>query len=207
MVHFSTGKKRFKSGMIIATFLSVLLLAFFQPVFGESAEHGEGTHEAHIKTWESTDWARVLNFAILAGVLFLIVRKPASQMLNDRISGIKEQLAELETKKQEAEKELAVYNEKLTQLGKEAEKIMNEYIRQGNEAKDRILAEAKSSAEKLEEKAMKNIEHEFKQAKLKLQAEITEKALESAQTKIINRISSQDQDRLVDEYLEKVVAS
>jgi F-type H+-transporting ATPase subunit b len=206
MRHFSIGKKGFKSGMIITSFLAVLLFAFFQPAFGESAEHGEGTHETPIKTWESTDWARVLNFAILAGVLFLIVRKPASQMLNDRITGIREQLAELEAKKQEAEKELAVYNEKLTQLGKEAEKIMGEYIRQGNEAKDRILAEAKSSAEKLEEKAMKNIEHEFKQAKLKLQAEITEKALERAQTKIISRISSEDQDRLVDEYLEKVVA-
>jgi F-type H+-transporting ATPase subunit b len=205
MNHFSAERKRFRSGMMLMVIVSFLMIAFFQPAFGESSSH-EGAQEAHVKKWESTDWWRVLNFLILAGAVFMIVRKPVSQMLNDRITGIKEQLAELEEKKQAAEKELAVYNEKLTQLGREAEKIVDEYIRQGNEARERILKEAKSSSDKLEEKAMKNIEHEFKQAKLKLQAEITEKALKMAEAKIISRISSEDQNRLVDEYLEKVVA-
>ncbi|MBA3027467.1 MAG: ATP synthase F0 subunit B [Desulfobacteraceae bacterium] len=202
---FSAGRKRFRSGMMLMVMVSALVFSFLQPAFGESAGHGD-SNEAPVKKWQTTDWARVLNFAVLAGVLFYLVRKPFSQMLSDRIAGIKEQLSELEEKKQGAAKELAMYNEKLTQLGKEAEKIVDEYIRQGNEAKERILKEAKSSAEKLEEKAMKNIDHEFKQAKLKLQAEITEKALAKAEAKIISRISSEDQNRLVDEYLEKVVA-
>jgi F-type H+-transporting ATPase subunit b len=212
MKHLRLFSKRFKSGMALVAFFAGMILIVSQPVFGETGGHGEtgGGHgdaqESHVKKWEPTDWYRVLNFVILAGALFMVIRKPAAQMLNGRITGIKEQLADLEEKKQEAEKELAEYNEKLTQLGKEAEKIVDEYIRQGNEAKERILAEAKSSAEKLEEKAMKNIDHEYKQAKLKLQAEITEMALAGAEAKIISKISSEDQNRLVDEYLEKVVA-
>ena len=136
----------------------------------------------------------------------MILKKPVAQTLNARINGIKEQLSELETKKEAAEKELAQYKEKLALLDKEAEKIVADYIQQGNDAKARILKEAESTAEKLEEKAKRNIEHEFKQAKLQLQSEIIEKALVEAEKKIIEKITSDDQDRLIDEYIEKVVA-
>jgi len=91
-------------------------------------------------------------------------------------------------------------------LEQEAEKLIEEYIRQGNEAKARIIDEAKKTVEKLEEQARRNIEHEFKQAKIKLQQNILEKALVNAETLIKNNITTQDQDKLVDEYLEKVVA-
>ena len=51
------------------------------------------------------------------------------------------------------------------------------------------------------------IEHEFKQAKLELQEDILEKALVKAQEIINTKITTADQDKLIDEYLEKVVAS
>jgi F-type H+-transporting ATPase subunit b len=101
---------------------------------------------------------------------------------------------------------LAKYNERLSHLEQEAEKLIQEYIRQGNEAKARIIDEAKKTVEKLEEHARRNIEHEFKQAKTKLQQDILEKALVNAETLIKDSITTQDQDKLVDEYLEKVVA-
>jgi len=55
-------------------------------------------------------------------------------MLKSRIEGIQEKLSDLEVKKQEAEKKLAEYDERLSLLEKEAEKIVAEYVRQGNEA-------------------------------------------------------------------------
>ena len=196
-----------KLSMALAAILIIVFITICPPVMASGGGDGHGSEGGeHATGWADTDWFRVLNFAVLATALFFLAKKPVSQMLNARIAGIKEQLNELEEKKAEAEKELAQYNEKLTQLTQEAEKIVDEYIRQGNEAKERILKEAETSAEKLEEKAKKNIEHEFKQARLALQAEIIEKALEKAEADIISKISSEDQDRLVDEYLEKVVA-
>jgi F-type H+-transporting ATPase subunit b len=147
-----------------------------------------------------------MNFAVLAIGLFLLIRKPASNALDDRIKGIKDQLGELEAKKKNAEKNLEAYNQKLSLLEQEAEKLVEEYIRQGNEAKARILEEAKLSADKLEEQAHRNIEHEFKQAKLNLQKDILEKALVKAEALITDKITAEDQDKLVDEYLDKVVA-
>jgi F-type H+-transporting ATPase subunit b len=175
---------------------------------GETASHGEaaGHGEVHSPPWLKTDTAKVLNFAVLAVLLFLVLRKPASQALNGRIKGIADELKDLETRKAEVEQQLAEYNSKLATLDKEAEQVIAEYIRQGEEAKGRILKEAETTAEKLKEQAKKNIEHEFKQAKLQLQTEIVDKALAKAEQAIKDKVTDKDQERLVDDYLGKVVA-
>ena len=179
----------------------ILLLFLFSGVVAAS-----GGGEGESKGWLATDTYKVMNFAVLAIVLFILLRKPVSQALNDRIKGIKEQLGELEEKKEAAEKKLAEYNEKFLKLDKEAEKIVAEYVKQGNEAKARILKEAESAALKLEEQAKKNIANEFKKAKSKLHEEILEQSLVKAEDIIQKKITSKDQNKLVDEYLEKVVA-
>jgi F-type H+-transporting ATPase subunit b len=145
-----------------------------------------------------------MNFAVLAVLLVVLLRKPISQTLNGRIKGIKDQLEDLEKKKKEAERQLVEYNERLTHLDKEADRIVAEYVKQGNDAKARILQEAKASAKKIEEQARKTIAHEFDRAKEQLQAEVLERALAKAEDIIKGNITSTDQDRLVDEYLEKV---
>ena len=145
---------------------------------GVAMASSEGDGKA--KGWVSTDTYRVMNFSVLAIGLFLLVRKPASNALNARIKGIKDQLSELEAKKKDAEKTLKAYDKKFSLLEQEAEK--------------------------LEEQARRNIEHEFKQAKLKLQKDIIEKALVKAEALITDKITAEDQDKLVDEYLKKVVA-
>ena len=183
-------------------FFLMLLIGVFSISTALGASGGEGGS----KPWEWEDTFRVMNFAVLAIALIFILRKPMSQALSSRIKVIKEQLADLETRKAEAEEKLAGYNEKLAQLEKEAENIVADYIKQGNEAKARILKEAQSSAEKLKAQAKRNIEHEFEQAKLKLQEEIFETSLAKAEEIIKNKISEDDQDRIVDEYLKKVVA-
>jgi F-type H+-transporting ATPase subunit b len=171
------------------------------------ASSGGGAHgEAGPKGWVATDTYRVMNFAVLAIGLFLVLTKPVAQALGGRIQGIKEQLLDLEEKKAAAETKLAEYNAKMAELDKAAESLLAEYVKQGEDAKARILQEAEAAAEKLKEQASKNIEYEFLQAKEELKAQIVEKALVKAEAIIKERINSEDQERLVDEYLAKVVA-
>lgn len=182
---------------------AAMLVLFSSAAMGASDEHGAA---APAKGWVATDTYKVINFAVLAVALVFLLRKPVKKALNDRIQGIKEQLEDLEARKLEAEEALAAYNKKFLQLEQEAEKIVDQYIQQGQEAKVRILEEAQSAAEKLEEQARRNIDHEFKKAREALQAEVMEKALVKAEEVIKARISAKDQERLVDEYLQKVVA-
>jgi F-type H+-transporting ATPase subunit b len=190
----------FKKGPVMVVFMALLFFCFMGVSIASSEQGGES------KGWMATDTYKVMNFSVLAIGLFFLLRKPTSQALNSRIKGIKDQLNELETKKKTAEKQLAEYNEKFSQLEQEAQTLIEDYIRQGNEAKTRIIEEAKQAAEKFEEQAQRNIAHEFKQAKIKLQEEILDKALVKTEEIIKNKITAQDQEKLVDEYLEKVVA-
>jgi len=170
------------------------------------AEHAAESG-AHGKGWIATDTYRLLHFIILAGGLFFLLRKPLSQALGARVKGIEDQLSELEAQKAEAEKKLAEYNQKFAQLEKETEGIVAEYVRQGEDAKVRILKEAEAAADKLQAQAQKNIESEIQRVKVRLQAEILDKALAKAEVLVKEKVTADDQEKLVDEYLAKVVAS
>ncbi|MEJ2661041.1 MAG: ATP synthase F0 subunit B [Desulfobacteraceae bacterium] len=195
---------------VMAVAVLALLLLGGGLAFGETGGetgggHG-GEHGAEAKGWVATDTYRVMNFTVLALGLFFILRKPAGQALSGRIRGIKEQLEDLEAKKAAAEKTLAEYDHKLATLEKAAEELVADYVKQGEAAKAKILAEAAAGADKLKEQAKRNIEHEFKRAKEQLRDEVVEAALVKAESAIREKISDDDQNRLVDEYLEKVVA-
>jgi F-type H+-transporting ATPase subunit b len=192
------GRARLKAVAGLGLLLAVLMMTAATVSFASEAGGGHGTG------WKATDTYRIMNFAVLLVVLVFLLRKPMSQALSARIKGIKDQLASLESQKAEAEKQLAQYSEKLSFLEKESEKIIAEYIKQGNEAKARILKEAEAAAEKLKVQARRSIENELERAKLSLQKDIMEKSLAKAEEMITTHISAKDQEQLVDDYLEKV---
>jgi F-type H+-transporting ATPase subunit b len=191
-----------QSARVVIAGVVVVLLSLSMGIGSALASSGG---ETGAKGWVATDTYRVMNFVVLLVVLIFVLRKPISQALSSRIKNIREQLEGLEVQKAEAEKQLAQYNEKLSQLESEAEKIIGDYIKQGNEAKAKILKEAKATAEKFQVQARRNIEHEFDKAKQELQREVVEKSLLKAEETLKKAITAQDQDKLVDEYLDKVV--
>jgi len=171
-----------------------------------SAWASSAEHESAATGWESTDTYRIICFVVLAVALVLIIRKWVAPLFQARIKDIRNQLEDLEARKREAEKALAQYDERLAEMEKEAEKIVAGYIEQGKEAQARILAQAKASAEKLETNARRQIENAFERAKAEVQETILEKAMEKAEAAIRANITAEDQTKLVDDYLEKVVA-
>jgi len=167
-----------------------------------ASSDGGGVHNS----WLEIDTWKVLNFGILAVAGFFIAKKPVAEFFSSRKQEIADELNDLEQKKADAEKKLAEYETKFRNLDQESKQIVEDYIKQGEEAKVRILAEAEAQAEKLEDMAKRTIEQEFKSAKAALQQEIAEKAMEQAEAVIKKSISAKDQTKLVDEYLKKVVA-
>ena len=202
-----TCRHRFLAMPRTALVLIAAMVLFSFPGIALAASGGGGDeHAAEGKGWVATDTYKVMNFAVLAIALVYLIRKPVKKALNDRIQSIRDQLSELEAKKKVAEDELAEYNRRFQQLDQETEKLIAQYIQQGEDAKARIIKEAESAADKLQEQARRKIEQEFTRAKLNLREEVLEKALAQAEELIKNKISDDDQERLVDEYLEKVVA-
>lgn len=206
-IPFFNRKGRAATAALFLTLVMATLLVFSAgPGFSATEEHG-AAEGAHGPGWASTDTYRLLHFIVLAGGLFFLLKKPVAQALGARVKGIEDQLGELESQKAAAEQKLAEYNQKFAQLEKESQAIVAEYVRQGEEAKARILKEAEAAAEKLKVQAQKNIDSEIQRAKAQLQTDILDKALAEAEALIKEKINADDQEKLVDEYLAKVVAS
>lgn len=182
------------SGLLLLMTAGVVLAA-------SNGGHGEGGGIG----WAATDTYRVMNFVALVAILFFLLRKPVKNFLNDRIRVIREQLSDLENQKKAAEQKLAEYNDRLAALSQESEKIIEQYRQQGESVRDKILKEAENAANKLEDQARRNIEREFAQAKKKLESEVFEKAIEKAEEKLKRVTTPEDQEKLVQEYLDKVV--
>lgn len=192
-------KKVFYNLFILSLLIFAIAVSANVVVASSESEHHSGG------AWGATDTYRVLNFLVLAGALFFLVRKPVAQFLGDRIKGIQEQLKELEEKKVEAEKKIVECEKRLGTLENEKEKLIAQYRKQGEDIRDKILKEAESAVLKLEEQGRRNIEQEFKKARLDLETEIFEKAITKAGEKLKINITDQDQEKLVSEYLDKVV--
>lgn len=192
------GKARY----VVSLLVVVSVLFAFGSVWA-SSEGGGGL----IKNKPMDLLWRTLNFGLLAGILIYLLRKPLPKALQSRRQGIEDELGDLERQKQEVERELAEYKEKFARLDEEVERIVAEYIQDGEAAKANIIEEAKTAAEKLQEQAKKNIEHEFNKAKLQLKAEMVEQAVAMAEELIKKNIKSKDQKSLIDEYLTKVVVA
>ncbi|MBI9077574.1 MAG: F0F1 ATP synthase subunit B [Desulfatibacillum sp.] len=184
--------------------LCLAAMLIFSPVV--LASGGEGGHGSDDwKTWKDIDYQKVLNFAILFGGLFYLVRKPAANALAGRIEDIQKELDDLETRRKSASQEVSKINARLQDLEGEAQKIVDDYVRQGEAAREKILAEARKAADRLTDQAQRHMEHEITDAKKRLRTDILEKAIAMGEQLIAKNITEQDQDRLVGEYLDKVV--
>lgn len=151
-------------------------------------------------------WQRVLNFAILVTVLVIVFKKlDVKSFFTKRTESIANTLNELEVKKKEAEKTYEEYKQKLSQLDKETNRILQEYIEQGEREKARIIASAEKAAAEIRVATDRAIDQEIKSAKEGLQAEIAELSVAAAEALLKEKIGAEDQQKLVDDFMKKVV--
>jgi F-type H+-transporting ATPase subunit b len=194
---------RMKKARYLVSLLVVIAVAFAFSSVWASSDGGHGDSGAKLK---DLFW-RIMNFAVLLGALVFLLRKPLAQGLEARRKGIEDQLGDLEQQKQDAEKQLAETKQKMARLDQEVEKIIAEYVKEGEAAKARILEEAKVAAERFQEQAKKNIENEFQKAKEQLKADMSDQAVALAEALIKKNINDDDQKVIIDEYLKKVVVA
>lgn len=162
----------------------------------EGAEHG-------------TNWGdlilRCVNFAILVGVLYKLLKNPIVNYFSTRRRNIQQLLEEMEQRKEEAERRCAEYKAKLALLDQEVEKIVNEYVEQGERERAKIIEAAERQSEYIKQQAQLAIQQEMKAAKDALRAEVAELTVKAAEDILRERIVDEDQTKLVEEFMVKVV--
>lgn len=166
----------------------------------ETAQHADSG--AQLK-----DFAyRFLNFSLLVGILYWALKKAnVKGLLEARRTEVAKVLREAQEIREEAERKLAEYSEKLEKATGEIDEIYSAIKQEGEAEKIRIIQEAKEAAERIRKQAQVSAHQEVQQACVRLQAETARLAVQLAKTTLIQSVNRDDQDRFVDEYLKKVV--
>ena len=195
---------RSKKIIITLAYISAIVLlasaGFASEGGGAAAHHPDSGAQMKDFGW------RVLNFAVLLGIIIWALKKAdVKGSLSARQADIEKSLKDAEAARTAAEAKLREYGVKLDQAAKEIDELHAAIIREGEQEKNRIIAEATVAAEKIVAQAALSAEQETVKARNELRAEAARLAVEIATGKLTGAIQKNDHDRFVGEYLDKVV--
>ena len=179
--------------------VAFILLGFAAVAF--ASEHGEA-HEG--LNW--TDFMyRTINFVLVAGVLYKLAGKKFADFFRGRRTQIENQLSDLESRKIEAGKNLSQIEKDIANLASEKTRILDEYKAQGEAQKQAIIKAAEESAKQIRTQAKMTAENEVKASIDAVRSEMAELVVAAAEKLVREKLTAEEQEKLVDEYLTKVV--
>ena len=193
--------------------LAILLLsswAIGTPVRALAQEpqpaHGAAEAETHQGRGAVDVIARLVNFAILAGSLWYLLRSPIAKYLADRGTQIRSDLVNAAELKQTAAAAIEEIDRKMKALPAELEALRAQGAQEIAIEEARIRAAAAAERERLLEQARREIDLQVKVAERELVTYAADLAVGVASERIKNTITSDDQQRLVDRYVQQLKA-
>lgn len=147
---------------------------------------------------------RIINFAILAGALVYLLRKPLGDYLDAKTEQIRQELAEAVGKREHAEIDRKEAKARLDGLDQEIAEARKKGLADAEAERQRILEAAKVEAAGLAENAKRQLAEELELARRKLTARAAELSVEMARKKIGEQIKDDDRRRLFEKSLENL---
>lgn len=141
---------------------------------------------------------QVVNLLVVFYFLKLVLYKPLLKLMEDRQKQVDQQLDYAASTMRQAEEMMAQYQEQLAKAKADAQAIIDQATRLGNQMKEQTVAEARQEAEKLLARAREQIEKDKNQASQELRNQAANWALLIAQRVLGREVTDQDQDRLID---------
>lgn len=146
-------------------------------------------------------FGRLFNLAILVGILVWVARKPLSEFLASRTQKIRDQLAEAQAARLEAETKLAEIESQMSRLDDELRELKATAERDAQEEYQRLLAEAERDAEKIIESARREIDGMTRAAQMELKAYVANLSVQLAEDTIRREIRDEDRRRIFTRFV------
>jgi len=179
-------------------------LALAGVALASEAAHGGG--HGGIDAAKITDFTwRTVNFLVFAAILIKLVAKPAKNFFAQRSQDVATTLEEAEARQAAAEAAVKAAETRLAEVAKERQKVIQQFMAEGEMEKAKILDKANLVAARIKEMAAMTIEQETKKAAQGLKEEVVGLATQMATDMIKEKATKADQQGLVEEYLKKVV--
>lgn len=141
-------------------------------------------------------------------ILLLLLRKyafgPLMGIMKQREEHISNEIAQAEKSRQEAEKFAAEQSAALKNARQDAQELIENAKKLGEQQQKDIIEAAKAEANRLKESAVKEIQQEKDQAISALREQVASLSVLIASKVIEKELSEQDQVKLIDEYIKEV---
>jgi F-type H+-transporting ATPase subunit b len=164
----------------------------------QAAEGAEGHSELVLNL------GKLVNLLLVLAVLVWVVRKPLANFFASRTHAIREQLAEAQKARQEAEAKLAQIEASMSSLDDELRRIREDAEREAQEEYERQVAAAEKDAEKLIARARQEIDGMTRAAQAGLKEHAAGLSVELAQARIRSEMTAEDHERLFARFVSKV---
>lgn len=147
----------------------------------------------------------VINFLILVGVMVYVLKKMDIRgFFKKRTELIEQSLREAREAKELAQKALSEVEERLKVKDVEIANIIAGAKLSGENEKARLMEEGDRLKTRILEQARTNIDYEVKRAKESIKQEAVEIAMELAEKKLKEKLSKEEQLKLLEESLAKI---
>lgn len=187
----------------LALAAAIVLSALVMPVTIVAQQSHEATtsktEEPHGQTLVQTI-AKVVNFAILSGILVYFLKTPISTYLVTRSTQIRQDLVTADELRSTAAAQLADIDRQLQALPAELEKLRVQGEQDVTAEQARIAKAAADERERLIAQMHREIDARLRVAKRQLTEHAAELAIQVAEDRIKRTITPDDQLRLVDRY-------
>ena len=146
----------------------------------------------------------IINFAILVAGLKVFLYKPVCNMLDSRREEVINNLNSAEEAKLEAQKLKDEYAAQIQNARAEAQDIINQAAKIGEQTKADIVTEAREEASRLTAKAQAEIAREKTEALNEIRNEIADLAVLAASKVVGKTIDVADHQNMVDNFVKEV---
>ena len=147
---------------------------------------------------------KVINFLILLFLLNKFARPAITNMLSNAAKGAKERVDEAEAKLKEAEHKLADYQNKMANLEKDMAKMQEDALVAIENEKEKMVADAKETAGKIEQQSQARIEQDILKAKMEVRAYLVDESIKLAEKFIAEKVDSKEQKALISDYVKVI---
>jgi F-type H+-transporting ATPase subunit b len=189
--------------MIGKAFTTLAWLAFAVPAIAQEAEHAGGSPNLFAGDVGNAIWTLVI-FGLVVFVLGKFAWGPILNTLQTRENFIREALEKAKHEREVAEERLREYEARLATARAEASAIVDEGRRDAEVVKRRIEADAKVEADKMIERAKREIHIATDTATKELYLHSAKLAMQLAAQVIGRELTPQDHERLISEALDGI---
>jgi F-type H+-transporting ATPase subunit b len=145
--------------------------------------------------------SQIVNFTLLAILLYLLLYKPVLRMLDQRKERISRSMADVDAAREAAAKAQQDYDRKVAEAQRKAQEIIAQAAQTSDKVGTDIKAEAQREADAIRQKAREEAELERTHILAEVQSQIASLSMAATERVLGQGIDANTQRRLIDSFL------